>query len=144
VCLGHCASFGAALAGLDAGDLENRRRVLQIGVKPVRVDLLTSLLGRQFESAWTKRETVIWQGAKMHLISRADLLKATLKCGQPWAWLDLLQLLNTLVNDRPAAPEILRAGERRRQPMRTAKLFRSGGSQAVRLRPGFDLQVPKC
>ena len=41
--------FGARLAGVSAADLERPARVLQIGVAPVRVDILTTLRGLRFQ-----------------------------------------------------------------------------------------------
>ena len=48
-------SFGAPLDRLSPEDLEKPDLIFQIGVAPVRVDILTSISGVSFEEAWPHR-----------------------------------------------------------------------------------------
>ncbi len=46
----------------------------QIGVAPVRVDIMTHISGVQFTKAWAKREESAIFGVPVHFISLADLI----------------------------------------------------------------------
>lgn len=50
-------TFGAPVEGLgvDQGDLERPNQVIQIGLPPRRIDLLTTISGVDFEAAWSTR-----------------------------------------------------------------------------------------
>jgi hypothetical protein len=49
--------FGAPVQslGFEPGDLERRDQILQIGVPPRRIDILTSISGVEFAEAWNGR-----------------------------------------------------------------------------------------
>ncbi len=49
--------FGFGSVGLSATDFERPNMVIQLGVPPVRVDIITSLTGLTWEDAWTHRAT---------------------------------------------------------------------------------------
>lgn len=51
------AAFGAPLAalGIRDNDFETPERVIQLGLPPYRIDLLTTISGVTFEDAWTER-----------------------------------------------------------------------------------------
>jgi hypothetical protein len=85
--------FGAPLAGFKASDLEKPDMVLQIGVAPVRVDVMTGVPGLEFEAAWGRRETVEWEGEPAYFASKADLIEAKRVAGRPQDMLDLEALL---------------------------------------------------
>jgi len=48
-------SFGAPLQGLSVEDLAGPDLVFQIGIPPVRIDIITSIDGVDFDSAWRER-----------------------------------------------------------------------------------------
>ncbi|HEY7558050.1 MAG TPA: hypothetical protein VIH18_24870 [Candidatus Binatia bacterium] len=48
-------SFGAPLHDLTEKDLSTRGLIFQIGVEPIRIDVLTVIDGVQFDEAWTDR-----------------------------------------------------------------------------------------
>ena len=48
--------------------------VTQIGVPPVRIDILTNLSGLLFEHAWVNRVKVKWDGLEIAVIGRNDLI----------------------------------------------------------------------
>jgi hypothetical protein len=50
--------FGAPLMGLTARDLESPGVGLQIGMEPLRIDILTKVSGPSFEEAWPGRVEV--------------------------------------------------------------------------------------
>jgi hypothetical protein len=47
--------FGFGSTGLRAADFAEPNKVIQLGVAPNRVDILTGLTGLEFEAAWNKR-----------------------------------------------------------------------------------------
>ncbi len=49
--------------------------VVQLGVEPCRIDLLTSISGVEFEDAWQNKVTVEVDGLELYVLSREDLLK---------------------------------------------------------------------
>jgi len=66
--------FGAPLHYLDISDLCRPGIVFQIGVPPVRIDILTNLSGLLFEHAWVNRVKVKWDGLEIPVIGRNDLI----------------------------------------------------------------------
>lgn len=66
--------FGAPLQDLGPADLQEPDIVIQFGVSPVRIDILTSLSGLDFQSAWERRETVQLSGLQVPVLAREDLI----------------------------------------------------------------------
>lgn len=68
------AAFGAPLQGLTAKDLERPGLIFQIGVAPLRVDVLTSIDGVEFEPAWRDRIRTTFAGVPGDVISTKHLV----------------------------------------------------------------------
>ena len=68
------AKFGFAALGLKAADFEAAYRVIQLGVPPNRIDLLTSLTGVTFDQAWAGRVEAIVGETRMNFIGREALI----------------------------------------------------------------------
>jgi hypothetical protein len=70
------ARFGAPLRhdGVTEETFSVEQTVYQIGVPPVRVDILTSISGCIFEDAWERRVPGMMYGAPVHFISLPDLI----------------------------------------------------------------------
>ena len=68
--------FGAPLDhdGVTADTFTEKQVVYQIGVAPVRIDILTEITGVEFPEAWAKRVASTFFGVPVHFISRDDLL----------------------------------------------------------------------
>ena len=66
--------FGAPLHDITRGDFEAPNRVVQLGVVPNRIDLLTSITGVTFEGAWPRRKNVILEGIAVPILGREDLI----------------------------------------------------------------------
>jgi hypothetical protein len=73
--VGALARFGFASAGLSVADFLEKDRVIQLGVAPNRVDLLTSITGVEFQDVWDKRLQAELDGLKVAFIDRASLIK---------------------------------------------------------------------
>ena len=50
------ARFGAPLESVSEDDLKDPETILQIGVEPVRVDLLSDIPGVRFDECWQRKE----------------------------------------------------------------------------------------
>jgi hypothetical protein len=68
------ARFGAPLRDLDPADFTEPEVFYQIGMEPVRVDVMTSVSGLKFASAWEHRMIVDFDGESAPVLSREDLL----------------------------------------------------------------------
>lgn len=66
--------FGAPLGDLTASDLMNPGTVFQIGVPPLRIDILTTIDGVDFVEAWTNRLESSFGGVPVAIISKAHLI----------------------------------------------------------------------
>lgn len=69
------ASFGAPLTGLSPDDFAHEGFFYQVGVPPVRVDILMSVTGLKFAEAWPNRQESMLGNQKAWFIGRADLLR---------------------------------------------------------------------
>ena len=79
--LGALTEFGAPLHGLEVGDLESPDLVVQVGVVPRRIDILTGIDGMSFEEAWPERYEVRVSDLAVPVISRRHL-RATSATGR--------------------------------------------------------------
>ena len=68
------AEFGAPLGGVSAGDFAKEDLIYQLGVPPIRVDIVTSLSGLEFSSAWERRTESEFGGVRARFIGLDDLL----------------------------------------------------------------------
>lgn len=68
--------FGAPVAalGVTPADLMQPVRVVQIGLAPRRIDLLTDITGVDFEAAWPNRLSSRVGGLDVPFLGRADLV----------------------------------------------------------------------
>jgi len=65
------AAFGFGGLGLTAADFTAPDNVIQLGVPPVRVDLLTSLTGVTWEEAWQGRQPGAYGDVAVSFIGRS-------------------------------------------------------------------------
>lgn len=61
--------FGAPLHALRVDDLATPGVVFQIGVPPLRIDVLTAIDGVEFAKAWRRRLVVDFDGVEVGVIS---------------------------------------------------------------------------
>jgi len=71
------AAFGAPIAsmGIERADLETPDQVIQVGLPPRRIDILTSISGVTFEQAWGGRVTHETMGLQVPFLGRAELVR---------------------------------------------------------------------
>lgn len=80
--------FGAPLAGLTEEDFAEEGFFYQMGVPPVRVDILMGIPGLGFEDAWKRRVEVDFDGLPVLFVSKQDLVTAKRASGRPQDLLD--------------------------------------------------------
>ena len=68
------AAFGFASVGLTSSDFERSDQVVQLGVPPVRIDLITSITGISWDEAWAGRVTGRYGDMPVHYIGRAQFV----------------------------------------------------------------------
>jgi hypothetical protein len=85
-------AFGAPLANLHVRDLEREGIVFQIGVEPVRIDVLTKVDAIDFEGAYARATFGKYGRADVAFLSVADLIKNKRYVGPPQDLLDVAKL----------------------------------------------------
>ena len=68
------AAFGAPLEDLTVEDLSTEGTVFQIGVAPVRIDILTHIDGVSFDEAYRERVQTRFGGRNVSVLSRHHLI----------------------------------------------------------------------
>ncbi len=66
--------FGAPLHELGLDDLSHPGVVYQIGLPPLRIDVLTAIDGVEFRAAWRRRIAADFDGVEVPVIGKADFL----------------------------------------------------------------------
>lgn len=84
--------FGAPLQSLRVSDLMNEEIVYQMGIEPVRVDILTSLVGLEFDACWERRTTTKWGKTAVNVLSARDLVENKRRVARPQDLLDVERL----------------------------------------------------
>jgi hypothetical protein len=67
--------FGAPLHDLTENDIATPGLIFQIGVEPIRIDVLTAIDGVQFEEAWADRMISKFADQPVAVLSRGHLIK---------------------------------------------------------------------
>jgi hypothetical protein len=98
--LAALASFGAPLGDLSARDLETPGAVFQIGVPPLRIDILTSIDGVDFTDAWPERVQVDLGGLAVPVISKRHLIANKRATGRLQDLADVERLGGASVDER--------------------------------------------
>lgn len=82
----------APLKGLKPSDFRDPDLILQIGLAPVRVDILGSLLDVSAEEAWRNRKRSRYGKTPIHILGLKELIKTKKAVGRPQDHLDLIRL----------------------------------------------------
>jgi hypothetical protein len=69
------SAFGFGSLGLSENDFLTPGQVIQLGLAPNRIDLLTSITGVEFEDAWQRRVAADLDGVSVLFIDRGSLIK---------------------------------------------------------------------
>jgi hypothetical protein len=74
--------FGAPAAGVTVADFLNPDLIYQIGVEPVRVDVMNAVAGLNFGEAWEHRSEARFDELTCPVLSIDDLIRAKLTAGR--------------------------------------------------------------
>jgi hypothetical protein len=85
-------SFGAPMSELTVEDLSRPAMVIQLGVEPNRIDLVTSIDGVAFEDGWRGRVESTYGDAAIHVIGRRELIRNKIASGRPQDVADVARL----------------------------------------------------
>jgi hypothetical protein len=75
--------FGAPLAGVAEEDFANSELFYQMGRPPGRVDILMSIIGMDFDTAWAQRVEATVEDIQVPFVSKDDLISSKLAAGRP-------------------------------------------------------------
>ena len=81
-------AFGAPLADLTEADFAEEGYFYQMGVPPVRVDVLMGVPGLNFAEAWERRNIVEFDGLPVPFIAKTDLIINKRASGRPQDLID--------------------------------------------------------
>lgn len=84
--------FGAPLKNLSPQDFLDRKMILQIGVPPVRIDILLSIPGVSYSRAWKNRRRVKFGSTPISILGRKELIDAKKKTGRLQDLIDVEKL----------------------------------------------------
>lgn len=86
------SAFGAPSGDLTADDLSRKETIFQIGVPPLRIDIITDVDGVEFTDAWPERLETVFGGVPAFVISRHHLIKNKKTSGRLQDLADVQQL----------------------------------------------------
>lgn len=75
--------FGAPLYQLTINDLLTPGTIYQIGVDPIRIDILNCIEPLVFEEAWSRRVNIEVDGRTYPFLGREDLIRSKRAAGRP-------------------------------------------------------------
>jgi hypothetical protein len=81
--LAALVEFGAPTHGTSIEDLTTPDYIIQIGVAPVRIDILTSIPGVTFDDAWADRLQTTFAGEPVGVLSKQHLIQNKTAVGRP-------------------------------------------------------------
>ncbi|MFQ5429478.1 MAG: DUF6036 family nucleotidyltransferase [Phycisphaerae bacterium] len=100
--------FGFQSPDLAADAFRKPDTIVQLGLPPDRIDLITSIAGVRFDEAWEARITTVIDGVQMHFLGKPLLLRNKKAVGRPKDRSET----EALTSDEP------RIHDRRRNPRR--------------------------
>jgi hypothetical protein len=95
--------FGAPVARLSVEDLMNPDMIYQVGIEPVRIDVMCFVPGLDFERAWKCRDTMNYGGISVPVLSIEDTLAAKKTSKRPKDLIQALEL-EKIMERRPRRP----------------------------------------
>jgi hypothetical protein len=78
--------------GLDVEDFSVPGKIVQLGVAPNRIDLITKLEGLDFDQAWRRRVVSEYAGSRLMVLNKQDLITNKRAVGRDQDLLDLKKL----------------------------------------------------
>jgi len=82
-------SFGFGKLDLKENDFIYPDRVIQLGYEPIRVDILTSISGVDFEEVWKNRKRASYGEIEVSFIGKDELIKSKQASGREQDMIDV-------------------------------------------------------
>ncbi|HSM17511.1 MAG TPA: hypothetical protein VK845_11025 [Gemmatimonadales bacterium] len=95
-------AFGAPIDNLTEHELSEPGLVFQIGIAPVRIDLVTAIDGVSFDEAWSERVVTQFGGEETAVLSRRHLIRNKRSTGRLQDLADV-ERLEAIARERPEA-----------------------------------------
>jgi len=76
------SKFGAPATKLSSEDFTSTDLIVQFGVEPCRIDLITGISGVEFEEAWRNRVNIEIDDLQISILSKKDLLTNKMATGR--------------------------------------------------------------
>jgi len=86
--------FGAPLKNISVKDFTNEKTIYQIGVDPVRIDIIMGLPGLKFEKVWKNRKKSKYGGVSIDIMGIKELIYSKKKAGREQDVSDIKKLTN--------------------------------------------------
>ena len=88
--------FGAPLTNIVPGDFVVLGTVYQMGVAPVRIDIINTTGGVPFDEAWKNKKTVKYGQATVQIIGLSELIAVKRAVGRKQDMIDLEKLIKKI------------------------------------------------
>jgi hypothetical protein len=85
-------AFGMASMNIKVEDFMSADTVIQLGMPPNRIDILTDLEMLDFETCYAQRETANFEGLDIAVLDLDNLIKSKLNAGRPQDKVDAKKL----------------------------------------------------
>lgn len=89
--------FGFGSLGLTEKDFAKEGQIIQLGYEPVRIDIITSISGCSFDSAWKNRRRGPYGQQQVNFIGIDELIRAKKASNRPQDKVDVKELFNKAV-----------------------------------------------
>lgn len=84
--------FGAPLEGITIDDLATPGMIVQIGVEPVRIDIMTSTGDGDFNNCYQRADQTTFDGIPVRILSIDDLIRSKSSADRPQDRIDIKSL----------------------------------------------------
>ncbi len=85
--------FGAPLKNITVSDFTKRDIIYQIGVVPIRIDIITRLPGVKFDKAWKSKKSTKYGDTLINIIGVEELIKSKKRIGRLQDKLDIKKFI---------------------------------------------------
>ncbi len=83
------SQFGAPMQNISVSDFIDDDLIFQIGVAPIRIDIITSISGVTWDEAWPQKISAVYGGVPVFVIGRDALMRNKRASGRPKDLIDL-------------------------------------------------------
>jgi hypothetical protein len=97
-------AFGFRALARDAARFAEPDRMATLGREPLRIDVMTSITGVDFATAWRNRRRLRFGGRPVGFLGRCDLIRNKRAAGRPQDTADLVLLAEARVRQRRRRP----------------------------------------